>query len=573
MALLRLTMTVFMLLCSSALPNADEIPSTLGQRVSLDLRNVAIDEALKFLSMKTGINIVYTKAVTGQVTLTVEDASIQDILDIMLRSNSLAYDKKGEIYSIMTEAEYKAIYGKNFSDVRQVKVFRLKYAVPEQAFGILDALKSDVGRIFVDTESGTVLVLDTPQKINDVEMVLSEFEQKNAVQVFNLKYAKAKDAEEVLRTQLDLKNAGSIKADERTNQVIVQTLPERMKEIERLIKDLDTETKQVLIDTKIIKVKLSNEMAKGLEWEGLFNMGKEFGMSYLGSYPFSAVQPTSAAWRSRQTVLTDMSGGVGSFPFSGTTSNFSASTKQTASEKMHIGVVSKRRDFDALFKYLQTLGETRVLSNPTLAVVNNQEAKFHVGERQAYVTTTTTTGQTTSTISEQVTFVDVGIKLVITPNINDAGFVTMKINPEISTVVSELVTPTNNKIPIIDTSTAETTVMVKDSTTLIIGGLRKEEKTHNAEQTPILGKLPVLGTLFSSKTDTVERTELIVLLTPYIVKGSELTTGDERTFGYKPGIEHKGYEPIALKEHMAPPEGTDIKSEPYEDTLTLKDDK
>ncbi|MCM8801676.1 MAG: secretin and TonB N-terminal domain-containing protein, partial [Candidatus Omnitrophica bacterium] len=77
-------------------------------RISLDLRNIEIVEALKFLSVKTGLSIVPTQKVSGRVTLMVENVPIKDVFDIMLRSNNLAYDKKGEIYNVMTEAEYKA---------------------------------------------------------------------------------------------------------------------------------------------------------------------------------------------------------------------------------------------------------------------------------------------------------------------------------------------------------------------------------------------------------------------------------------------------------------------------------
>ena len=85
-----------------------------NQRISLDLRNIDVLEALKFLSLKVGINIITTKSVTGRVSLTVEDALFKDVFDIMLRSNGLAYAKSGDIYNIMTEPEYKAFYGENF---------------------------------------------------------------------------------------------------------------------------------------------------------------------------------------------------------------------------------------------------------------------------------------------------------------------------------------------------------------------------------------------------------------------------------------------------------------------------
>jgi type II secretory pathway component GspD/PulD (secretin) len=169
-----------------------------------------------------------------------------------------------------------------------------------------------------------------------------------------------------------------------------------------------------------------------------------------------------------------------------------------------------------------------------------------VGEKQAYVTTTTTTGQTTNTIAEEVTFVDVGIQFAVTPTINDDGFIVMKVKPEISSVTSILITPTNNKIPIIDTSLTETTVLIKDGTTLIIGGLRKDEKTNSSQGVPLLGKIPLLGYFFKSSTTTTDRTELMVMITPHIITGEEITTGDPRGFGTAPGKEYRNYQrPIA----------------------------
>ncbi|MCM8795911.1 MAG: hypothetical protein NC928_04435 [Candidatus Omnitrophica bacterium] len=542
------------------------LPTGMQGRISLDLRNIDVVDALKFLSMKAGLNIIATKNVSGRVTLMVEDVLVKDIFDIMLRSNGLAYTKEGDIYNVMTEDEYRAVFGKRFADIRQVKTFRLKYAIPEQAFSLLDTLKSDVGRVLVEPDSGTVLIMDTPEKIYEIEKALATLEEKNLVRVFQLKYAKAKDVEEQLKAQLDAKKVGSIKADERSNQLVIQTLPERMSEIENLITALDQKTKEVLIDTKIVKVKLSNELAQGIEWEGLFDVGKKAGMTYIGSYPFSVLQAATSAWKSREQFQTEQADyGVGAYPFSGNTASVSASTKVSPGKRMHVGMITTKQDFDVLIKYLQTLGKTQILSNPKLAVVNNQEARIHVGERQAYVTTTTTTGQTTTTVSEEVTFVDVGIQLSVTPTINDDGYVTMKVRPEVSSVVSTLTTPTGNKIPIIDTSMAETIVMVKDGATIVLGGLRKEEKTSSSEQVPILGKIPLLGFFFRSGTNKTERTELLVMLTPHIVSGDSLTTGDEREFGTRPGKEYKKYPPLTEEAEFKPPkEIPERKIEPKE---------
>jgi len=516
---------------------AQSILNNSEQRVSLNLRNIDILEALKFFSLKTGLNIIPTRNVAGRITLTVENVPLQDVFDIMLRSNQLAYDKRGEIYNVMTETEYKALYGKSFFDVRQVQIFRLKNAIPEEAFRVLDAIKSNIGRLLVEVESGTVLIMDIPEKIKDVASALSALEQKGCIKIFNLKYAKAKDVETQLKSQLDVKKVGTIRADERTNQIVVQTLPDRMQDIEKLVLGLDKKTKAVLIDTKIIKLKLSDQNDSSVQWEGLFKTQGNSGLTYVGSYPFSAVQGADADWRSRQQVLSDMSGNVGSYPFSGTSSDFSSSAPVTPGEKMHVGVINGKQDFDVFLKYLQTVGSTKILSNPTISVVNNQEAKIHVGERRAFVTTTTTAGTNSTTVSEEVTYVDVGIQLSITPIINDDGYVTMTVKPEISSVIGNVTTSSNNSIPIIDTSTAETTVIAKDGATIMIGGLGKEERTEDIKQLPILSKLPVVGGLFKTKTNKVEHTELLIMLTPIIYEGDRLVTAKDKEnelYGAKP---------------------------------------
>ncbi len=520
----------------------------MQRNISLDLRNTDIGDALKYISLKAGINVMITKNVTGRVTFTVENVKIQDIFDIMIRSNELAYIKQGDIYNVMTEEEYKSLYGERFSDTRITKTFRLRYAIPEQAFVLLDTLKSDIGRILVEPDSGMVLIMDTPEKIKEVEIAMNTLEQRNVVRVYTLNYANAKDVEEKLQLQIDSKKVGSIKADERLNQIIVQALPDRIHDIEMLIQALDGRPKEVRIDARIIKIRLFDGLSSGVEWEGLLGIGKSLGMSYLGSYPFSAVQASGDDWKSRLDQVTDMNGNIGSYPFSGTTTDYSGGSTVKPGESMHLGVVDANRDFDVVIKYLQTLGDTRIISNPRIAVLNNQEAKIHVGAKQAYVTTTTTSGQATTTVSEDVTFVDVGIQLQVTPTISDDGYVTMKIKPEISSVISTLITPSRNEIPIIDTSMAETTVLVKDGATIIIGGLSKEENIMSSDQVPFLGKIPLLGFFFKTKSDSTERTELLVMITPTIVTGDRIDTGNARDVVQGESKGYENYEQLFEKE-------------------------
>ena len=504
----------------------------MNQRITLDLRNMDVNDALTYISLRSGANIVTSKSVSGRVTLQLKDVSIQDVFDITLLTNDLAYEKRGDIYYIMTSLEYETRYGKNFGDIRKVKMYQLKYAIPEKAFDLLDTLKSKIGRILVDQESGIILMVDTEEKILEMDDALVTLEKKSDINVFDLQYAVAVDIEEQLRGELDEKSVGSIWADERSNQVVIQAFPDRMEDIKKIIAALDQKTREVLIDAKIIKVDFTDTLSTGIQWEGMFT--DLVGGGFLGSHPLQPVE------RIGQTFIDDFTA------IQPEDDNPIAGSKTTYMEQVYFGKTAKNASFEALFKFLGTLGETKLLSNPKLAVVNNQEARIHVGRKEAYITTTTTSGSTTTTTAEDVNFVDVGIQLSVTPTINADGFVTMKIKPEVSSVVDVLITPSGNQIPIIDTSLAETTVMVEDNATIIIGGLRRDEETENSERIPLLGDIPWFGNLFKSQTKNTERSELLVMITPHIVDGSMLTSGevDPGEEGTKEFKEYQTYESV-----------------------------
>jgi Flp pilus assembly secretin CpaC len=155
-------------------------------------------------------------------------------------------------------------------------------------------------------------------------------------------------------------------------------------------------------------------------------------------------------------------------------------------------------------------------------VLNNQEAKIHVGVKDAYITSTTSqSGTGTAVTSQSVNFVDTGIQLYVTPTINRDGFVTMKIKPEISDSVRTNITSEGQitQIPIVSTSEAETTVMVKDGVTIIIGGLRKDKREKTVRKIPLLGDIPGIGFLFRSTSDSLTKSDLVILLTPHIISG------------------------------------------------------
>ena len=256
----------------------------MDKLVSLDLRSTEATDALKYLAMQGELNISISNAVQGRVNLLLTNVPIRDVFDLILRTNELAYDKRNDVYNVMTDAEYRALYGRKFSDMRVVKTFRLQYASPQQAFNMLDTLKSDVGRLLVDEESGTVMVMETPEKVREMEEALSVLEQKGDTKVIDLKYAKAKDIEERLKDELEANKLGYVKADERSNQLIIKTLPERMKQVETLVHALDRKTREVFIDAKIVKVAYIDGMDTGVDWDQVFTSLKFHGVDQVGDF-------------------------------------------------------------------------------------------------------------------------------------------------------------------------------------------------------------------------------------------------------------------------------------------------
>ncbi|MFH1856060.1 MAG: secretin N-terminal domain-containing protein [Candidatus Omnitrophota bacterium] len=460
-----------------------------NKEVAIDLRGMDVVDVLKFLGQKGNINIVATNEVTGKVSLFLKGVKIADALEIILLANNLAYEQKGDIIFVMTEDEYKAVHGIEFKDRRQIKTVKLTYARPEYIFKLLTALKTDMGKLAIDEESGVIVMVDVPDSINQMNEVIEKIDQPGITTVFPLQYAQAKDVQEILAKKLDAQKTGSVIADERNNQIIVRAFADRMTEAEGIIKELDKKTKEVLLEAKIIRVTLSDDFDMGIDWERLF--------------------------RDDSLHSLDLSG---TFPISSTASSYGTLTVGTLGAD----------DFTATMQILKTFGQTKNLSSPSIAVVNKQEARIHIGTREVYVTTTTTTGQTTTTTAEEVTFLDVGVQLKVTPVINEDGYVTMKVGSEVSSVARTYVTPTGNEIPVVDTTEAETEVMVKDGTTIVIGGLRKDENIKEVKKFPILGDIPILGMAFRQTAMDTEKTELVVFLTPHIISGDKDVRDEEK---------------------------------------------
>jgi len=466
----------------------DAVFPGLKERISLDLRGMDLIEVLKFLSSKGNFNIVTSPDVQGRATLTLTDVSVRDALDIVLVTNGLAIERRGTILYVLSGQQYEQLYGHRYGDPRQSVIVQLLYANPGQVSALLGSMKSAVGRIIVDEPTATLALLDTPgvlaqmqQLIATVDLPMVQRQVPTETRVIPLRFAKAEDVKGEVEAALT-PDIGKVRLDKRQNSLILTDVAPKLPQLEALIQAFDSKGRQVYIESSILSVTLRDEFDTGIEWNTV----------------------------SESTDIPDVS----------ITNSLPIASDATNAIKVVVGTIAAN-DVTATVKALQLFGDTKVLSSPHISVMNNEEARIHVGRREVYITTTTT--QTTSTVAipETVNFVDVGVRLNVTPVINPDGLVIMKVRPEVSSVAELRKTASGNQIPIIETSEAETRVMVKDGTTILIGGLMKDELTFTTQKVPFLGDLPLLGALFSNRSDRIKKTELVILLTPHVMSGDE----------------------------------------------------
>jgi MSHA type pilus biogenesis protein MshL len=447
----------------------------------LELKDMDIGDVLKLISKKSGLNIISGKNVTGKVTIYLKNVDVRDALRIILESNDLAYVEENGIIKVIPGQQFETIYGYKFGQDLETKIIQLKYAKVEDAVAVLNQLKSQAGKISSDGVSNTVILVDRLDKIILMEDMLKRMDIPVQTKVFELRYAKAEDVTKKIETLLS-KNIGKIEFDKRSNKLFITDTADKFKTIEKMIKAFDQKHPEVLIEAKIVQVTLSDQYKMGVDWKAIVTDFHEL--------TFNSQFDVLPATGNRGTL------DIGTIP---------------------------NDDYEVLIEALSTVGQTNILSNPRITVINNEEAKILVGSNKPYVTSqTTTTAAGPATTAETINFIEVGVKLFVTPTIHGDGYVTMKIRPEVSSAADSLTTSTNNEIPIVETSQAETTVMVKNNATVVIGGLIKEEDTKTINKVPFLGDVPFLGRVFRNESKGKEKTEIVIFLTPKIVTGDNL---------------------------------------------------
>lgn len=508
-------------------------------KVSLQFRNVNIHDVLKTLAMAGEINIVASKTVQGTVTIFVDSLNVIDALELVVEMQGLAYYREHGIIRVVTAAEYKDRFGKAFKDRMQTRVVKLRYATTEQVVKSIFQMKSKTGNVIADQRSNSLILVDLPIVLRDMEAVIKKVDVPLLPHTFGLTHVPVQNVEEIVRNMLS--SAGTVKMDPGTNQIIVVDDPERIERVRRFIEEADQPGEAVLeifslqyADADAIASRLQDELTPGIGSAiAEKTTNKVFVQDLPDNLPYLRQLIETLDQRTQQVLIeakiiqvtlnddfkmgvdwgavTNRLGGVIDFSSSFRILGDSDNAGRIRATDLKTGSTT----LNGVIEALRSVGNTNLLSNPRITCIDGQQASIVVGSTVPYKTIDTREDQGgTLRTFEKVVTVEVGVKLYVTPLINDDGWITMKIKPEVSEVTSFI-----ENIPVIEKSVSETTVIVKDGITIIIGGLIKDKVIENEKRVPLLGSIPILGLAFRSKKSTKVKSELVILLRPQIITG------------------------------------------------------
>lgn len=342
--------------------------------------------------------------------------------------------------------------------------------------------------------------------------------QKGTItELFTLNYQKA--SEMLTSVQAVLSSQGKMQVDQRTNTLIVTDAFENVRKVANLVRQLDVRTKQVMIDAQLIEVDISDDLELGINWS--FSYAKIDGgnADYIGGAGGAGqvVAPAAGAGTvgGESTVLGTAGGQQVRTPQSGASPGGAGTVfpiiPTGLGGAITFGVVRDRLLLQGRLAALAGKGKTKLLSNPRIATLSNEEAKILIGDKVPYSETVVAVG---GSAQQSIKFIDVGIKLSVRPSVSADSRVTLKVHPEVSLVRGVGV----GGAPLLSTREADTNVIVKNGDTVVIGGLIRETDLQQINEVPLLGELPVLGYLFRHKVSKNERVELLVFLTPTIIE-------------------------------------------------------
>ena len=393
--------------------------------VTVNFKNADIKAVLNYLSEVGGVDIVTSPDVAGTVTLKLTDKPWDQALDIIVKNYGFTYEREGDIIRVVT--------------VESLRLAEL------------------------------------------------------ATEVMHLNYTDSKEAYDAVKDMLT--SRGKIRYDQRTNSVIVTDLPTNIYKIRQVIDKLDKETPQVMIQARIFETILENDEKMGIDWTMKISaIGAKrpttlpfhsWGTKFLGAearqfFPIGQTGNQQAVGGIATTTTTET-------PDFGTTPDGPVSFPLVDADAFTYGTLDFSQ-FQAVLELLKQRKRTEVISNPRVTTLNNKEAKILVG-RVYNFPTFSQAEETGRWIISGYQAKELGIKLLVTPHVNEKGEIVVDLKPEISNFLGMEKISEELSAPLWDTREADTQIMVRDGDTIFIGGLIRESVIDLDKKVPILGDL------------------------------------------------------------------------------------
>ncbi|MDB5888563.1 MAG: ral secretion pathway protein GspD [Rhodocyclales bacterium] len=318
----------------------------------------------------------------------------------------------------------------------------------------------------------------TPAKQHDYQELVTR--------TFYLTNTDAKQAQALIKTVVKTRDTF---IDEKINMLIIKDTPDAIRMAERLIQQLDIADPEVMLDVEVLEVLRSRLLNLGFQFPDQIGLG--------------LLQPTT------QSVVTTTTGTTQSTNLGGQLQQGNINLRGTGALVPYVsnpGLLLNLQDQD---------GDSNILANPRIRVRNREKAKIHIGDKLPVFTTTSTANVG---VSASVNYLEVGLKLDVEPVIHLDDDVEIKVGLEVSSVTKEVAGPQGSLAYQIGTRNADTVLRLRDGETQVLAGLISDEERSSASHLPGIGRVPILGHLFSNNNDSNTKTEIILLITPHVVR-------------------------------------------------------
>lgn len=379
-----------------------------------------------------------------------------------------------------------------------------------------------ISKVISDERTNSIIILGTKRSILKVRALVERLDSEvfgieGTIHVYYLRHASAKEMAEVLSSlvaesskgapkagqpkqgqkagAVELESGVKVTADEGTNSLVITASPKDFQTlVDKVVSKLDIPRRQVYLEAVVMELSVDKTRTIGISG----NFGNVFGLAGERVTSFGSVLPITPTAISS---IAGAAGGLAGGGFSQRSIDFTLSDGSTIS----IPAVS------AILQALQTDTDVNVLSTPSILTLDNEEAQIQVGEEVPTPSgTTVSSGVTTFNVTRE----DTGIILKITPQISESDTVRLKLNQEITNVVGS----DPNLGPTLTKRAVQTVVVANNRQTIVIGGLIDDTSSVTTSKVPFLGDVPVVGNLFRTRTNAKTKTNIIVFITPYIIR-------------------------------------------------------